>query len=56
MKEEPKHLKSAQGRAQGRVRTPPARKEALLDEFERSGLSGARFAALAGIKCPTFAA
>jgi DNA-binding transcriptional regulator YiaG len=39
-----------------RVRTPPARLEQLLDEFERSGLSGPKFAALAGIKCQTFAA
>ncbi len=42
--------------AQGRVRTPAARRETLLDEFERSGLSGAKFAALAGIKYQTFAA
>jgi hypothetical protein len=27
----------------------------LLDEFERSGLSGQKFAALAGVKYPTFA-
>jgi len=40
----------------GRVFTPPARREQLLDEFERSGLSGAKFAALVGIKYPTFAA
>ena len=40
----------------GRVRTPVARRESLLDEFERSGLSGPKFAALAGIKYPTFAA
>ena len=40
----------------GRVCTPPARREQLLDEFERSGLSGAKFAALAGLKYPTFAA
>ncbi len=40
----------------GRVRTPAARRESLLDEFERSGLSGQKFAALAGIKYPTFAA
>jgi len=31
------------------------RREALLDEFERSGSSAARFARLAGIKYPTFA-
>jgi hypothetical protein len=40
----------------GRVQTPPARRESLLDEFERSGLSGSKFAALVGIKCQTFAA
>lgn len=42
--------------ARGRVRTPPERREKLLEEFERSGLSGAKFAALAGIKYQTFAA
>ena len=42
--------------ARGRVQTPVARRESLLDEFERSGLSGAKFAALAGIKYQTFAA
>ena len=40
----------------GRVKTPVARRESLLDEFERTGLSGAKFAALAGIKYQTFAA
>lgn len=40
----------------GRLRTPPARRESLLDEFEKSGLSAAKFAALAGIKYQTFAA
>ncbi len=39
----------------GRVRTPRARQEALLDEFERSGVSGAKFAELAGINYQTFA-
>jgi hypothetical protein len=39
----------------GRVRVPPDRREALLDEFERSGLSGARFARMAGVKYPTLA-
>ena len=38
-----------------RVVTPPERRESLLDEFERSGLSAARFAALTGLKYPTFA-
>jgi len=41
--------------AVGRVSTPPERRRQLLDEFERSGLSAARFAALAGIKYSTFA-
>ena len=39
----------------GRVRTPAARREALLDEFERSAVSGAKFAALVGVKYQTFA-
>jgi hypothetical protein len=39
----------------GRVKTPAARREQLLDEFERSGLSGCKFAELAGIKYSTFA-
>jgi len=39
----------------GRVRTPLQRRHSLLEEFERSGLSGAKFAALAGIKYSTFA-
>ena len=52
-KEGPKLLKTD---TRGRVRTPRIRQEALLDEFARSGLSGAKFAALAGLKYPTFAA
>lgn len=39
----------------GRVRTPVARRESLLEEYERSGLSGTKFAALAGINYQTFA-
>jgi hypothetical protein len=39
----------------GRVRTGRERREALLAQFDRSGLSGARFARMAGIKYPTFA-
>jgi len=39
----------------GRVMISAARRETLLDEFERSGLSGTKFAALVGIKYPTFA-
>ncbi|MDB6112975.1 MAG: hypothetical protein JWR69_4725 [Pedosphaera sp.] len=41
--------------ARGRVRTPAKRRESLLEEFDRSGLSGAKFAELAGIKYQTFA-
>jgi hypothetical protein len=40
----------------GRVHTPADRRERLLDEFERSGLSGTKFAELTGIKYSTFAA
>jgi hypothetical protein len=39
----------------GRVKTPKAHREELLDEYERSGLPGLKFAELAGIKYPTFA-
>jgi hypothetical protein len=39
----------------GRVRTPAARREQLLDEFERSGMSGVQFAEFVGIKYQTFA-
>ena len=39
----------------GRVRVPVKRQQALLDEFEKSGASGAKFARLAGIKYATFA-
>jgi hypothetical protein len=38
-----------------RVRTPPERKELLLDEFERSGLSGKKYAAVVGMKYSTLA-
>jgi hypothetical protein len=39
----------------GRVKTPAARREQLLDEYERSGMSGVAFAAFVGIKYQTFA-
>jgi len=39
----------------GRVRVPVDRQEALLDAFEKSGASGAKFARLAGLKYATFA-
>lgn len=41
--------------ARGRVRTPKARREALLVEFERSGVSGKKFAAMVGVNYQTFA-
>jgi len=41
--------------ALGRVRTPALRRERLLDEFERSGMSGVQFAEFVGIKYQTFA-
>lgn len=37
------------------MRTSAARREQLLAEFERSGLSGPKFSELAGIKYQTFA-
>lgn len=39
----------------GRVKTPAARREQLLDEFERGGTSGQKFAELVGVKYQTFA-
>lgn len=39
----------------GHVRMPPERREALLAEFDRSGLSLTRFAELAGVRYSTFA-
>jgi len=42
--------------SRGRVQTPPERREALLDEFERSGLSGTRFAEMVGVVPVTFSA
>jgi transposase len=40
--------------ALGRVRTSAERREAVLDEFERSGLSGPKFAEVCGINYQTF--
>lgn len=40
----------------GRIRIPRERREALLAEFDRSGMTGSAFAQWAGIKYPTFAA
>ena len=41
--------------ALGRVTLTGEQREALLDEFERSGLKGKPFARLAGVNYPTFA-
>ena len=42
--------------ALGRVTTSRERREALLDEFERSGLKGTQFARAVGVNYQTFAA
>jgi hypothetical protein len=39
----------------GRVKTPKERREQLLNEFEKSGLTGQKFATLVGVKYQTFA-
>lgn len=41
--------------SKGRVRVSRERREQLLDEFERSGMTGAQFAKTVGLKYPTFA-
>ena len=41
--------------ALGRIQTPAEQRETLLDAFERSGMSGAAFAKLHGIRYSTFA-
>ncbi|MEK7954473.1 IS66 family insertion sequence element accessory protein TnpA [Luteolibacter soli] len=40
----------------GRLRYAPGQREAILDAFASSGLSGPKFAALHGVKYQTFAA
>lgn len=39
----------------GRVKTPAAKREAILDEFERGGMTAMAFAEHIGVKYPTFA-
>jgi hypothetical protein len=39
----------------GRMRRTREQREQILDEYERSGLSGPKFAALCGVKYQTFA-
>lgn len=41
--------------SKGRVRVSRERREELLDEFERSGMTGAQFARTIGLKYQTFA-
>ena len=41
--------------ALGRMQRTPEQRERILDEYERSGLSGPKFAALCGVKYQTFA-
>jgi hypothetical protein len=41
--------------SKGRVRVTKGQRRAILDQFEQSGMSGARFAKVAGIKYSTFA-
>ena len=38
----------------GRVRTPAEKRQALLTEFDCSGMSGAQFARFSGVRYPTF--
>ena len=38
----------------GRIRTPAEKREALLGEFEGSGMTGAQFARFSGVRYPTF--
>ena len=42
--------------ARGRMQRTPEQRQSILDEYERSGLSGPKFAALCGVKYQTFAA
>ena len=41
--------------AKGRVRTPAAKREEILREYDGSGASGVEFARMIGVKYPTFA-
>ena len=37
----------------GRIQTPPEKREALLAEYERSGMTGAQFARFSGVRYAT---
>ena len=39
----------------GRMRMPPEKRQELLEEFDKSGLSAPKFAVLSGLKYQTFA-
>lgn len=39
----------------GRIRMPVAKRQEILAEFQRCGMSGAAFARMVGVKYPTFA-
>lgn len=39
----------------GRIKTPPSQRTAILEEYDRSGMSGPAFAKHHGIKYQTFA-
>ena len=41
--------------SRGWARMPPEKRERILDEFERSGMTGIAFAGLIGVEYPTFA-
>ncbi len=41
--------------ARGRMQRTPEQRQRILEEYERSGLSGPKFAALCGVKYQTFA-
>ena len=51
--EEPGRIMSQD--AQGRVLVSRERRELLLEEYDRSGMSGIKFAQYVGIKCSTLA-
>ena len=48
------HVRAEILKQDGRGQVSACRREALLEEFEKSGASGAKFARLAGIKYSTF--
>ena len=55
MEDTPGQLPVLKADGKGRVRVPAETRQRILEEFERSGMSGVAFAALVGVKYPTFA-